>query len=70
VLYYLTKHFLKVVLQKSIPAQVSEHILCISKSEGLRDGFVGELTSAKRLRKHFVRDKTVDLTRAGCAPGR
>jgi hypothetical protein len=38
----------KVVLQKSIPAQIRQLILQISNDRGLVDGFVRELTSAKR----------------------
>ena len=34
----------KNVLQKSIPTQIRQLILCIGNSEGLVDGFVGELT--------------------------
>ena len=41
-------------LQKSIPAQIRQLILYISKSKGYVDGSVGKLTSAKRLFKHFV----------------
>ena len=46
---YLTQSFLKSVLQKSIPTKIRELIPYISKSKGYVDGFVGELTSAKRL---------------------
>ena len=46
----------QVVLQMSIPSQIRQLILYISNSKGHADGFVGELTSAKRLSKHFVRD--------------
>ena len=43
-----------VVLQKSIPAQTSQLILYISNNGGHIDEFVGELTFAERLDKHFV----------------
>jgi hypothetical protein len=43
----------KVVLQKSIPAQIRQRILYISINEGYVDGFVWELTFAERLDKHF-----------------
>ena len=43
---YLTQCF-KVVLQRSIPTQIRQLILCISNIKGLVDGFVGELTFAK-----------------------
>jgi hypothetical protein len=51
---YLTKSVDKVVLQKSIPTQIHQLILYISNSKGQADGFVGQLTSAKRLQKHLV----------------
>ena len=41
------------VLQKSIPAQTRQLILCISNDNGYVDGFVRVLTSAKRLSKNF-----------------
>ena len=53
VLSYLTHSVFKGVLQKS--TQIRQFILYISNSKGLVDGFVGELTSAKRLSKHCVR---------------
>jgi len=46
---YLTQSVFEVVLQKSIPTQICQLILYISKSKGYVDGFVGQLTSAKRL---------------------
>ena len=39
---------------RSIPTQIRQLIFRISNSKGHVDGFVGELTSAKRLEKHFV----------------
>ena len=47
----------KVVLLKSILTLIRQLILYISKSKGQGDGFVEELTSAKRLSEHFMRDK-------------
>ena len=48
---YLVAHrvFLIVVLQKSIPTQIRQLVLYLSNSEKYVDGFVGKLTSAKRL---------------------
>ena len=57
--------FFKVVLQKSIPTQIRQHIPYISNSQAYVDGFVGESTSAKRLHKHFVRDKASGLGTPG-----
>ena len=54
---YLTQSVFKVVLQNSIPTQIHQLIPFIHNSEGQVDGFVGVLTSAKRLEKYFVRDK-------------
>ena len=42
-----------VVLPKSIPTQIRQLVLYISYSKGSVDVFVGDLTSAKRLNKHF-----------------
>ena len=53
-LTYLTQSVFKVVLHESIPTQIRQLILYIINSQGYVDGFVGELTSAKRLSKHFV----------------
>jgi hypothetical protein len=44
--FNLSQSIFRVVFQRSNPAQL---ILYISYSEGYVDGFVGELTSAKRL---------------------
>ena len=44
-----TKCVSKFVLQTSIPAHIRQLILYISNSKGYVDGFVGELTSTKRL---------------------
>ena len=52
---YLAQSVLEVVVQKSIPTQICQ--LIISNSKGSVNGFLGELTSAKRLYKHFERDK-------------
>jgi len=51
---YLTQRVFKVVLQKSIPAQIRQLIICISDNKGKVDRFVLELTFAKRLYEHFV----------------
>ena len=56
---HLTVGVYKVVLQQSIPAQIRQLILYISNNKGLVDGFVLELTCAKRLDKHFRWDKNV-----------
>ena len=42
------------VLQKSIPTQIRQLVLYISSNAGSVDGFVGGVTYAKRLQKHFV----------------
>ncbi len=42
---------------KSIPLQIRQLVRYISHDKGYVDGFVRELTSAKRLQKPFVRDK-------------
>ena len=52
--FYFTQSVFEVVLQKSIPTQIRQLILHISYSKVEVVGFVGELTSAKRLEKHFV----------------
>jgi hypothetical protein len=44
----------RVVLNKSIPAQIRHLILYISNNEGQVKGFVQELTFAERLYKHFL----------------
>ena len=46
---YLTQSVFEVVLQKSILTQIRQLILYMSNSKGQVDGFVGKLTSAKRL---------------------
>ena len=46
---YLTETVYKVVLRKSIPAQIRQFILYISHDKGLVDEFVRELTVAKQL---------------------
>ena len=51
---YLTQRFFRVVLQKSVLTQIWHLVLYISNSKGQVDELVGELTSAKRLEKHFV----------------
>jgi len=55
--FYLTESVYKVVLQNSVPAQICQRILYISNNKGQVDGFVRELTCAKRLYKHFMCDK-------------
>ena len=57
---YRTQSVFDVVLQKATPTQIRQLILYIGNSEGKVDRFVGELTSAKRLRKHVVRDKNAN----------
>jgi len=44
----------EVVVQKSIPTQIRQLVLYIRNSKGYVDRFWGELTSSKRLLKHFV----------------
>ena len=51
---YLTESAHKVVLQKSIPAQIRQLILYIYDDEGQVDGFVREPTFAKQLYKFFL----------------
>ena len=51
---YLTETVYKIILQKSGPTQIRRLLLYISNSRGSIDGFVGELTSTKRLPKTFV----------------
>ena len=50
----LTRSVSKVVWQRLIPPQNRQLIIHISNSKGGVDGFVGGLTSAKRLETHFV----------------
>ena len=50
----LTKSVYKVVLQKSISAQIRRLILYISNNKGHVDGFVEELTFAKRFYDYFL----------------
>jgi len=49
VITYLTESVHNVVLHESIPTQIFHLTLYISNSKGQIDGFVGELTFAKRL---------------------
>jgi hypothetical protein len=49
---YLAESVDKVILQNSIPAQI--HQLEISNNTGQVDGFVRDLTFAKRHYKHFL----------------
>ena len=51
---YLTQSVSEVVLQKSIRTKIRQLILHSGNSKGQVDGFVGELTSVKRISKHFV----------------
>ena len=53
-IFYLTESVHKFVFQTSIPAQIRELVLYISNRNGLVDGFVRELTLAKRLYKLFL----------------
>ena len=50
---YLTESVYNVVQQKSVPAQIREHIPQIGDNTGYVDRFVEELTFSKRLYKHF-----------------
>ena len=50
----LTESVHKVVVQKLISAQIRQVILYSSNDEATVDGFVRELTFAKRLVKHFL----------------
>ena len=49
--YYLTQSVLNVVLHKSITTQIRQLTLYISNSIGSVDGFLWELTYAKRVEK-------------------
>ena len=49
----------KIVFQKSILAQVRQLPRYFSNDKGYVAGFVRELTFAKLLYKHFMRDKVV-----------
>ena len=51
---YLTESFYKVVLQGSIPSQLRQLIFYYYLYTENVDGFVQELTSAKRLYKHCL----------------
>ena len=44
------------ILQESITAHIRQHILYIGNHKGQADEFVHELTFAKRLYEHFLRD--------------
>ena len=52
--FHLKQGVHKVVLPKSIPAQIRQLILCISSHKGQVDRFVRDLTFATRLHKHFL----------------
>jgi len=52
---YLTENVYEVVSQESFPAQIRQLILYISNHKGEVDGFVQELTFAKKLDKHSSR---------------
>ena len=56
---YLTESVYNVVLRKSIPAQIRQLILCMRNNQGQDDGFVRELTFAKRLYEHSTWNKCV-----------
>ena len=56
---YLTESIYKVVLQKSIAAQIRQLIVYHYQHEEQVDEFVLELTRAKRLHDHFVWDETI-----------
>ena len=64
--FHPSKSVYRVVLSKSIPAQIRQLILHVSNRKGSVDEFVGELTSAKRLKKHFVREKVCGLRSVVC----
>jgi hypothetical protein len=51
---YLTESAYKVVLQKSVPAQIRPLILYVSNDIGQVDGFVRELTFVNQLDKHLL----------------
>ena len=68
--FYLTENVHKVVLQKSMPAQIHQLILNISRNEGSFDGFVRKLTFAKRLYEHVLRDKTDEGEKSDARWGR
>ena len=51
--FYLTESVYKVAFQESIPPQIRQLILHCCQKEQF-DGFVRELTSEKRLHKHFL----------------
>ena len=51
---HLTESVYKIVSQKSIPPQIRQLFLYISNNKGQVDGFVGELTFAKRLYEHCL----------------
>ena len=53
---YLTESVHKVLLQESISARICQLIRYVSDNEEYADGFVRELTFAKRLFKNFMRD--------------
>ena len=54
----------KVVSHKSIPAQIRQLVLDISYDKGYVDGFVRELTFAKRPHKHFLSLKVDEQVQA------
>ena len=54
---YLTQKKIEVVFKKSIPTKKCQLLFYISDRKGQVDEFVREPTSAKRISKHFVRDK-------------
>ena len=53
-MFYLTESVHTVVLQKSTPAQIHQLILYVNTYKGYSDGFVRELTFAKRLYRHYL----------------
>ena len=52
--FCLTESVHKVVLQKSIPAQICHLILHMGNNKGYVNGFVLELTLAEQIHKHFL----------------
>ena len=51
---YLTESVCENVVQKSIPARISQLIFYVSIGKGQVDEFVRELTFAKRRYEHFL----------------
>ena len=54
-----TQNSYLVLLQKSVPAQMCQLFLDVRNNKRQVDGFVRELTFAKRFYQHFLSDKVV-----------